>query len=214
MDKIEKLIVFLREKYPNTQSFDCRNTAGDSLRTVYSEDGVMVDYCDYWDYIEIFGLTEEEYENVVKAFNQSQKQPEGEKELMVEMEDSYPVMHGDEEVKSEKQEEWREELRKALDGKITIFEDLYRILKEKELTGWESEAIGNIIEIEIDCIPEEYSLLVNHISQLLSEREREAKKEVLNVLKLRLNDCVVYLDDKGVINSVNREIDKLLKGEE
>ena len=65
MDKIEKLKYFLQENYPNIQAFDTRNWAGDSLYTVYEEDGITVDYCYYYEYIEIFGLTEEEFEDLL-----------------------------------------------------------------------------------------------------------------------------------------------------
>ena len=116
--------------------------------------------------------------------------------------------------KPEKQEEWREELRKALDGKITIFEDLYRILKEKELTGWENEAIGNIIEIEIDCMPEEYSSLVKHISQLLSERT--FTKEELALLKSVVLEKMYENREEEptpIAKSIYNKLSKLLKEE-
>lgn len=75
MDKMDKLKKFLQEEYPNSQAFNTRNIAGDSICTVYEEDGITVDYCYYYEYIEIFGLTEEEFESLIddngmlKTFN-------------------------------------------------------------------------------------------------------------------------------------------------
>lgn len=31
------------------------------MTTIYEEDGITVDECHYYDYLEIFGLTDEEY---------------------------------------------------------------------------------------------------------------------------------------------------------
>ena len=62
MDKMTKLRKFLIENnYEGTQTFDTRNIVGDSMYTVYDDDGIVVDYCRYYDYLEIFGLTKEEY---------------------------------------------------------------------------------------------------------------------------------------------------------
>lgn len=66
MEKIEKLKKFLQENYPNIQAFDTRNFMGDPVETVYIEDGIQVDYCAYYEYIEIFGLTDKEFESLIK----------------------------------------------------------------------------------------------------------------------------------------------------
>lgn len=45
------------------------------MGTVYDEDGIIVDYCYDYSYIEIFGLTDKEFENLIdntghlKTFN-------------------------------------------------------------------------------------------------------------------------------------------------
>lgn len=75
MNKIDKLKIFLQENYPNEQAFNTRNLLGDNMGTVYDEDGIMVDYCYDYEYIEIFGLTDVEFENLIdntghlKTFN-------------------------------------------------------------------------------------------------------------------------------------------------
>ena len=65
MNKIEKLKNFLQTNYPNIQAFNSRNIVGDSMETVYDKDGITVDYCSYWEYIEIFGLTEKQFESLL-----------------------------------------------------------------------------------------------------------------------------------------------------
>lgn len=68
MNKIHKLKIFLQENYPNEQAFNTRNTVGDSMATVYDEDGIIVDYCYYYEYIEIFGLTDLEFEDLIDDY--------------------------------------------------------------------------------------------------------------------------------------------------
>ena len=46
------------------QTFDCRNIMGDSMSTIYDEDGITVDFCYHYEYLEIFGLSDEEYSSL------------------------------------------------------------------------------------------------------------------------------------------------------
>lgn len=68
MNKIDKLKRFLQENYPNEQAFNTRNIAGDSMERVYDKDEIIVDYCYYYSYIEIFGLTDEEFEDLIDDY--------------------------------------------------------------------------------------------------------------------------------------------------
>lgn len=43
------------------QAFTTRNVIGDPMETIYNEDGIQIDYCYRYDYIEIFGLPIEEF---------------------------------------------------------------------------------------------------------------------------------------------------------
>lgn len=66
-NRLNKLKKFLKEKFKKRiQAFDMINTEGDSMETIYDEDGITVDYCYYYEYIEIFGLTNEEYKELEK----------------------------------------------------------------------------------------------------------------------------------------------------
>lgn len=63
---IKKLKVFLQKNYPNCQAFDCPNFAGDAMDIVYEDGDIKVLYCKYWDYLEIFGLTDNEFDGLIK----------------------------------------------------------------------------------------------------------------------------------------------------
>ena len=44
--------------------FDCRNTVGDQMETIYDEAGVRIELCRKREYFEVFGLTNEEFSEV------------------------------------------------------------------------------------------------------------------------------------------------------
>lgn len=67
-EKIEKLKKFLKENYQGTQAFSTRNIIGDTMETVYEDGEISVDYCYYYDYIEIFGLTDKEFESLLDSY--------------------------------------------------------------------------------------------------------------------------------------------------
>lgn len=59
---------FLERKFSyGVQCYDSRNTAGNPMENVYEKDGVTIDYCPGWDYIEIFGLKTNDFDDI-KAF--------------------------------------------------------------------------------------------------------------------------------------------------
>ena len=67
---MENLIKFLKNTFPDgIQMFNTRNLVGDSMVTIYDEDNIVVDYCHYWQYIEIFGLSKEQFKIVVEKAN-------------------------------------------------------------------------------------------------------------------------------------------------
>lgn len=63
--KIEKLRAFLEKEYPDMQIFNCRNNVGDEMETVYRDGRISVDYAVVEKYIEVFGLTNAEYESLI-----------------------------------------------------------------------------------------------------------------------------------------------------
>lgn len=62
-ERLKKLIDFLNKAFPHKeQTFFTRNLVGDSMTEIYDHDGITVDLCCFWGYIEVFGLTEKEKE--------------------------------------------------------------------------------------------------------------------------------------------------------
>ena len=66
----EKLIEFLKKEFPKgIQMFNTRNWVGDKMCTIYNEDGFVVDYCHGYEYIEVFGLSDEEFSRLDVEIN-------------------------------------------------------------------------------------------------------------------------------------------------
>lgn len=67
---MEELIEFLKKEFhEGIQMFDTRNLVGDSMCTIYDKNGIVVGYCFMWEYIEIFGLTDEQFEHIENVIN-------------------------------------------------------------------------------------------------------------------------------------------------
>lgn len=64
MDKMESLRMFLEENYRGVQAFNKSSLENDKMRRVYTKGNVKVDYCSDWQYLEIFGLTDKEFESL------------------------------------------------------------------------------------------------------------------------------------------------------
>ena len=65
--RIEKLIKFLKERFESgIQMFDTPSLANDYRIPIYVEDDITVLYAPGWDYIEIYGISDEEFERVMK----------------------------------------------------------------------------------------------------------------------------------------------------
>lgn len=65
-ERVQHLIDFFADKdqwVPQCGIYNCRNTVGDEMTTIYSEpaEGVVVDACYPYDYIEVFGLSMDEF---------------------------------------------------------------------------------------------------------------------------------------------------------
>lgn len=65
MERLNKLRNFLIEnEFKGKQTFNSRSLLKDSIVTIYQKDGITVYYCYYYDYLEIFGLSNEEYNSL------------------------------------------------------------------------------------------------------------------------------------------------------
>jgi hypothetical protein len=69
MDNAEKIINFLKEYFggEKIQIFYTGNWAGDEMFTIYDKDNITIDYSPYYNYIEIFGMNEQDYNRVVNV---------------------------------------------------------------------------------------------------------------------------------------------------
>ena len=70
MRKLNKIKKVIKENYniADCGLFFTRNLVNDYMTTIYKEDGVTVDICTDWSYFEIFGLNEEEKEEIMKYY--------------------------------------------------------------------------------------------------------------------------------------------------
>lgn len=67
---MEKLIEFLKNEFPKgIQMFNTRNWVGDIMHNIYSYNGIVIDMCYDYNYIEIFGLTKEQFVQVYNEIN-------------------------------------------------------------------------------------------------------------------------------------------------
>lgn len=67
---MENLIEFLKKEFPDgIQMFNTRNWIGDQMCTIYNEDGIVVDYCYGYEYIEVFGLSNKEFKRLDAEIN-------------------------------------------------------------------------------------------------------------------------------------------------
>lgn len=65
--RIEKLINFLKDKFKDgIQMFDTQSLVNDYRIEIYYEDGISVLYAPDYEYIEIFGVSKEEFKKIVK----------------------------------------------------------------------------------------------------------------------------------------------------
>lgn len=65
--RIEKLINFLKERFEDgMQMFNTPSMAGDFRAPIYSEDKITVLWAPDYEYIEIYGISDEEFERVMK----------------------------------------------------------------------------------------------------------------------------------------------------
>lgn len=91
---IAKVKNLLNEKFDGEiQMFDCRNVVGDPMETIFREDGVTVDYCYAYNYIEIFGLTNDEFNELNDEFGVDKKWKKIFEEALLKIEEEYEVFY-------------------------------------------------------------------------------------------------------------------------
>lgn len=70
-DKLEKAKRIIDQYYDRASCgiFDCKGWGGDDMFTVYENDGLVIDICFYHQYFEVFGLSEDEFLELEKYYN-------------------------------------------------------------------------------------------------------------------------------------------------
>lgn len=71
ISRIDKVKDVIRNKYSEAECglFFSRNLVGDDMSTIWEEDGVTIDICYEYEYFEVFGLTEEEENELLVFYN-------------------------------------------------------------------------------------------------------------------------------------------------
>ncbi len=178
-NKIKKLKKFLQENYPNMQAYNTKNIAGDYMENVYDEDNIKVDYYPEYGYIEIFGLTNDEFEDLLdkdsytgnhhlKTFNE------------YKIQNKIDIQVGDRITYIDKQE------KKCI---ITVLED------KGELSDNKDNPIKEILKIERPRYE-----VVEEKKELLTEEEKEFLKTALmfgNYGEETKNGVIKFIEKRG-----------------
>ena len=70
MDKLEKAREIIAENIDDARYgiYNTRNIVGDTMTNLYKEDGLTIDICYGYEYFEVFGLTDDEFEELEKYY--------------------------------------------------------------------------------------------------------------------------------------------------
>lgn len=69
LDKAKNLIETYYKK-ADCGIFDTRNTAGDKMTTVYKDRELQIDICYFYEYFEVFGLSNAEFRELKRYYNE------------------------------------------------------------------------------------------------------------------------------------------------
>lgn len=75
MNRLDEVKVIVKSLIPLADCgiFNTRNLVGDHMETVYRKNGVTIDVCMYYSYLEVFGLTCDEFDELKAYYNQVEK---------------------------------------------------------------------------------------------------------------------------------------------
>jgi uncharacterized sporulation protein YeaH/YhbH (DUF444 family) len=70
MSRLEKAKEIVKEYYTDARYgiFDNRNIAGDEMETIYEGEGLIIDICYYYEYFEVFGLSDSDFEELEEYY--------------------------------------------------------------------------------------------------------------------------------------------------
>ena len=71
MSNLEKAKEIVKENFDVAWSglFNTRNVVGDAMTNIYDENGLIVDICYEYMYFEVFGLSDDEFAELLKYYN-------------------------------------------------------------------------------------------------------------------------------------------------
>ena len=71
MTNLEQAKKVIRENFSQADCgiYNTQNVFGDPMGTVYEENGLRIDICIPYSYLEVFGLTDEEFEELERFYN-------------------------------------------------------------------------------------------------------------------------------------------------
>ena len=69
--KLEKAKEIVKANYKDASYgiFETRNLVGDTIETLYNEDGLTIDICRGWEYLEVFGLEADDFAELKRFYN-------------------------------------------------------------------------------------------------------------------------------------------------
>ncbi len=79
MSNLEKAKEIIKTYYEDADCgiFNSRNTVGDTMETIYEDEGLTIDICYYWSYFEVFGLSRAEFEELEEYYDSLKPESEG-----------------------------------------------------------------------------------------------------------------------------------------
>jgi hypothetical protein len=70
MNKLDIAKKIIKENYKDADCgiFDSRNIVGDWTTNIYNDNGLTIDICYEWNYFEVFGLSDDEFNELEKFY--------------------------------------------------------------------------------------------------------------------------------------------------
>lgn len=66
--RLDKVKNVMKENFVDCGLYFTRNIVRDPMDTIFKEDGITVDVCNYYEYFEVFGLTDDEKDELKKFY--------------------------------------------------------------------------------------------------------------------------------------------------